>query len=80
MERAQSPMKSLQRLVGKHVIVKLKNNRIIRGVLVNYDECMNLILDEGEELDAKGENVLVKYGRVIIRGTQVLYVTAAEPV
>lgn len=78
MERPQQPMKTLQRMVGKRVIVRLKNNRVLRGVLSNYDDCMNLILDEGEELDQKGENVVVKYGRIVVRGTQVLYITSEE--
>ncbi|PLC67457.1 small nuclear ribonucleoprotein (Sm) [Vulcanisaeta sp. EB80] len=78
MERPQQPMKVLQKMVGKHVTVKLKNNRVLRGVLANYDDCMNLILDEGEEMDQKGENVVVKYGRLVIRGTQVLYITSEE--
>ncbi|MCG2863630.1 MAG: small nuclear ribonucleoprotein (Sm) [Vulcanisaeta sp.] len=80
MERPQQPMKILQKMVGKRVVVRLKNNRVVRGVLVNYDDCMNLILDEGEEMDQRGENVVVKYGRLIIKGTQVLYITSEEAV
>ncbi len=73
-------MKVLQKMVGKHITIRLKNNKVLRGgVLVNYDDCMNLIIDEGEELDQKGENVVVKYGRLVIRGgTQVLYITSEE--
>ena len=80
MERPQQPMKILQKMVGKRVVVRLKNNKVVRGVLVNYDDCMNLILDEGEEMDQRGENVVVKYGRLIIKGTQVLYITSEEAV
>ena len=80
MERPQQPMKILQKMVGKRVVVRLKNNRVVRGVLVNYDDCMNLILDEGEEMDQRGESVVVKYGRLIIKGTQVLYITSEETV
>jgi small nuclear ribonucleoprotein len=80
MERPQQPMKILQKMVGKRVVVRLKNNRVVRGVLVNYDDCMNLILDEGEEMDQRGESVVVKYGRLIIKGTQVLYITSEEAV
>jgi small nuclear ribonucleoprotein len=79
MER-QQPMRSLQKLVGRVVFVRLKNNRLVRGVLVNYDDCMNMVLDEGEELDQRGENTVVKYGRLLIRGTQVLYVSTQEVV
>jgi len=77
MER-QLPMRSLQKLVGKAVFIRLKNNKLVRGILVNYDDCMNMILDEGEELDQRGENTVVKYGRLLIRGTQVLYVSTQE--
>lgn len=71
-------MKTLQKMVGKHVIVRLKNNKVLRGVLVNYDDCMNLILDDGEEMDQRGENVVVKYGKLVVRGTQILYITSEE--
>ncbi len=73
-------MKMLQKLVGRHVTIRLKNNKVLRGVLVNYDDCMNLIIDDGEELDQRGENVVVKYGRLVIRGTQILYITSEETV
>nr|KJR71561.1 MAG: small nuclear ribonucleoprotein (Sm) [Vulcanisaeta sp. AZ3] len=78
MEKPQQPMKTLQKMVGKHVIVRLKNNKVLRGVLVNYDDCMNLILDDGEEMDQRGENVVVKYGKLVVRGTQILYITSEE--
>ncbi|WP_069806531.1 LSM domain-containing protein [Vulcanisaeta thermophila] len=78
MEQPQQPMRTLQKFVGKHVIIKLKNNKTLRGVLVNYDDCMNVILDDGEELDVKGENVVVKYGKLLVRGTQILYITSEE--
>jgi Small nuclear ribonucleoprotein, LSM family len=36
---------------------------------------MNIVLDEAEELDSRTNQVTVKYGRVLIRGNQVLYVS-----
>lgn len=72
------PLKAIQKLVGRQVLIKLKTNKLLKGILVAYDNCMNLVLDEAEEIDSKGEQTLVKYGRVLIRGNQVIYISSQE--
>ncbi len=72
------PLKALDMMSGKRVVVKLKTGRVIQGVLSFIDQCMNIVLDEAEELDPKTNQVSVKYGKVLIRGNQVLYVSTQE--
>ena len=69
---------SLKRCLNKKitVAVKIKNHFII-GKLIEYDQHLNLILDEAEEiviLAQKGENKRLPIKRVIIRGDSVIYI------
>lgn len=69
------PLRVLSMMVNKNVVIKLKAGRVLGGVLRFIDQCMNIVLDDAEELDAKTNQVLVKYGKVLIRGNQVLYIS-----
>lgn len=69
------PLRVLSMMVNKNVVIKLKAGRVLGGVLKFIDQCMNIVLDDAEELDAKTNQVLVKYGKVLIRGNQVLYIS-----
>lgn len=75
MLNSTQPLRALGMMVDKNVVVKLKAGRVLGGVLRFIDQCMNIVLDDAEELDARSGQVLVKYGRVLIRGNQVLYVS-----
>jgi|MonGeyMetagenome_1017769.scaffolds.fasta_scaffold403692_1 small nuclear ribonucleoprotein len=60
-------------VVGSIVLVKLRDGTTIRGVLKNYDQHMNLLLDNAEEIiDPK---MSIKRGMVVIRGDTVLFVS-----
>jgi len=72
------PLKVFQKFLGKSVVIRLKNNKAIRGVLVAYDNCMNVVLDDAEEIDPKSNQAIVKYGRVYIRGNQILFVACSD--
>jgi small nuclear ribonucleoprotein len=72
-----SPIKVLTKMLNKEVVARLKGGVAVKGVLTAYDGCMNLVLDDAAELDKSGEP-LTRYGRVVIRGSQVIYVSAIE--
>ncbi len=55
----------LQKSLNKVILVKLRNGTEIRGVLVGYDQHLNLLLTNTEEVNPKGG---VKGGLMIIRG------------
>ncbi|WP_292000509.1 U6 snRNA-associated Sm-like protein LSm6 [Caldivirga sp.] len=69
------PLRALGMMTNKSVVVKLKAGRVLSGTLRFIDQCMNIVLDEAEELDARTNQVIVRYGKVLIRGNQVLYVS-----
>ena len=69
---AKRPLTTLQKNTKKSVIVRLKNDVEYKGKIVNVDSYMNLIMADAEELnDGK---VVEKYGRVILRGNNVLFI------
>ncbi|MHA1238841.1 MAG: LSM domain-containing protein [Candidatus Odinarchaeia archaeon] len=76
----QRPLDLLGRSLDKNVLVKLKGGRGLRGKLVGFDQHMNLILDEAEEIyegeEAEEENMEPrKLGMVIVRGDNVIIIS-----
>lgn len=61
-----------QVLNGEPVIVSLKGDRELRGVLQGYDVHMNLVLDKAEEVT---DGVTQKIGTLIVRGDNVIYIS-----
>ena len=62
----------LQKNLNKVILVKLRNGTEIRGVLIGYDQHLNLLLTNTEEINPKGG---VKSGLMIIRGDTVLFIS-----
>ena len=69
---AKRPLTTLQKNTKKNVIVRLKNEVEYKGKMDNVDSYMNLIMTDAEEL--KEDKVIANYGRVIVRGNNVLFI------
>ena len=69
---AKRPLTTLQKNTKKNVIVRLKNDVEYKGKIDNVDSYMNLIMTDAEEL--KDGKSVAKYGRVILRGNNVLFI------
>ena len=69
---AKRPLTTLQKNVKKNVIVRLKNDIEYKGKMINVDSYMNLIMSDAEEL--KDGKATEKFGRVILRGNNVLFI------
>ena len=69
---AKRPLTTLQKNTKKSVIVRLKNDIEYKGMMVNVDSYMNLIMTDAEEL--KDGKTTEKFGRVILRGNNVLFI------
>jgi len=66
------PLSVLQKSLNKSVIVRLKNEVEYKGKIDNVDSYMNLIMTDAEELhDGK---IVGKYGRIILRGNNVIFI------
>ena len=65
-------MTTLQKGINKKVTVRLKSDIEYKGKMNNVDSYMNLIMTDAEEIsDGK---VVANYGRVIVRGNNVLFI------
>jgi len=69
---ATRPLTTLQQTTNKSVIVRLKNDVEYKGKIVNVDSYMNLIMTDAEEL--RNGKTVEKFGRVILRGNNVLFI------
>ena len=52
--------------------MRLKSEIEYKGKMNNVDSYMNLILTDAEEFD--GADVIANYGKVVIRGNNVLFI------
>ena len=69
---AKRPLTTLQKNTKKSVTVRLKNDVEYKGKIVNVDSYMNLIMSDAEEV--KDGKTVEKYGRIILRGNNVLFI------
>ncbi len=73
---AETAHKVLAESLGSLVLVKLKGNKEVRGVLKSYDQHMNLVLSDSEEIQSDGSGK--KLGTIIIRGDNVILISPIE--
>jgi small nuclear ribonucleoprotein len=62
----------LRNSVDKPVIVKLKGGRAIRGILVGFDEHLNLVLRKAEFIFREETELL---GDIVLRGDNVVLIS-----
>jgi|TARA_B110001454_G_scaffold170758_1_gene161345 small nuclear ribonucleoprotein len=66
------PLTILQKSTKKNIVVRLKNEVEYKGKMENVDSYMNLIMTDAEELS--NGKLVGKFGRVIVRGNNVLFI------
>jgi small nuclear ribonucleoprotein len=66
------PLELLEKTLNKRISLSLKDNRILEGKLVGYDEHMNLVLENTDEVM---EGKVRKLNTVILRGSNVVSIT-----
>lgn len=60
---------------NKSIFLKLRNNKTIKGSLVDFDVYMNLTLDNAEDVsDGKTQ----KLGKILLRGDNVLTISLPD--
>ncbi len=66
-------VKILDESINKIVLIKLKGNKVIRGNLQGFDQHMNLLLEQSEEL--LEEDKTNSLGTIIVRGDNVIMIS-----
>ncbi len=71
-------MELLQDSIGAQVLVELKGNKKIKGRLRGYDQHLNLVLEDAEEISINpdtSEEDVTHIANVIVRGDNVVIVS-----
>jgi Small nuclear ribonucleoprotein, LSM family len=77
-QHPKRPLTVLQKAINKKVAVRLKNENEYRGKMSNVDSYMNLILEDAEEFN--GQTHIANYGKVVIRGNNVLFIRLEDEI
>ena len=67
------PFDLLNNSMNKQVLVRLKGTRQLRGKLMAFDQHMNLVLEDTDELE--NDEKKTRIGMVIVRGDNILFVS-----
>lgn len=66
------PMAVMQSLMQKQISLLLKDNTVLEGVLESYDDYMNIVITNTEEITETNKR---KLGTVILRGSNVVRIS-----
>ena len=66
-------VKILDESFNKTVLIKLKGSKTIRGNLLGFDQHMNLLLDQTEEIPSEGDSK--ELGTIVVRGDNVIMIS-----
>ena len=66
-------VKILDESINKTVLIKLKGSKTIRGNLLGFDQHMNLLLDQSEEIPSEGDSK--ELGTLVVRGDNVIMIS-----
>jgi small nuclear ribonucleoprotein len=66
------PMAVMQSLMQKPISLLLKDNTVLEGVLESYDDYMNIVISNTEEITEINKR---KLGTVILRGSNVVRIS-----
>jgi len=77
LEPSKKPLNLLVKRLNNDVSIKLKNDTVYRGKMIDCDSHMNVILEGASEY--RGEKQMANYGNLILRGSNILYVCVSPP-
>ena len=60
---------------NKSVLLRLRNNKTIKGNLIDFDVHMNLTLEDAEDVS---DEKSVKLGKILLRGDNILAISLPE--
>ena len=66
-------VKVLDESINKNVLIKLKGGKTITGTLQGFDQHMNLLLDQSEEIPSEGDSKSL--GSIVVRGDNVVLIS-----
>ena len=77
LEPSMKPLNVLAKLLNSHIAIVLKSGIEYRGTVVRCDGYMNVLLEGAVERSR--DEMVANYGRVLVRGNNVLYIRTDAP-
>lgn len=59
----------------KSLLLRLRNNKTVKGTLIDFDVHMNLTLEDAEDIS---EEKSTKLGKILLRGDNILAISLPE--
>jgi small nuclear ribonucleoprotein len=72
MSMGKKPLATVMKHVDKFVRIKLKNELIYEGRMVECDSYMNVVIEKAIEYEGNGRKA--QYPKVLIRGNNIMYI------
>jgi len=72
MEPSKKPLNVLVKQLNAHIGIMLKNHYEYRGKMIKCDGHMNILLEGAKEY--RNGQLIMNYGKVLLRGNNVLYI------
>ena len=63
----------LEKSIGKTVLIKLRGGKTLRGLLEGYDQHVNLVLKDAEEISNPEQTEQI--GTIVLRGDNVIMIS-----
>jgi len=82
--RPNRPIDYLKSSLNKVILIKVKRNRLLRGILSGFDEHLNLYLEESSQLfEYQNEEGNIReehetLGSIVVRGDNVIFCCLAD--
>ena len=73
--RGNRPFDILTESIGKTVLLRLRGNKELRGVLKSYDPHLNLFMENAVLLKTNEDGKDEELGRIILRGDNVIMIS-----
>jgi small nuclear ribonucleoprotein len=67
------PQEALQQHLHQRVLVEVRGGKSFRGVLQGFDQHLNLVLSQAEEIE--GSTSTSQPGLTLLRGDSVIYIS-----
>jgi len=72
MNMGKRPLAMVMKHVDKFVRIKLKNELVYEGRMVECDSYMNIVIEKAVEYEGDGRKA--QYPKVLIRGNNIMYI------